>query len=345
MATADYWSSADLKGLPFGGYINEDVMQQIIDISRIPLVMTDMIGSDSVSNSYTEWPKDKLSDVDLSNAVVDGDDAATYDNVGGTRVGNQCQISRKVIAVTTRARQSDTIGTSDEYSKQLMRRTQELRRDVEAVTCTNQTSQADDGATAPGLIGGLNSWLVTNTNRGATGADGGFASGTVTGATLGTVRALSETMIRDVCQSTYQQGGNPTVATSRPDVIRRISEYMFGDTARIGIQQTETGKSGASTAVGSVKVFITDFDVELMLRANRLQPYMDAGAGDTNDSLFILDPEYLRHGYLHNYRTEPLAKVGLSDRAQVAVDWTLKVLAEEAQGVVADIDATAAMVA
>jgi hypothetical protein len=190
----------------------------------------------------------------------------------------------------------------------------------------------------------LNAWLTTNSDRGVGGLDGGFANGTVSAANLGTVKALTETAIRNVCQGIYEQGFDPTVMMARPSVIRLVSEYMFTDAARIGIQQTETGKGGASTAVGSVKVFITDFDVELMFTPNRLQPYMD-GETATNDSLFILTPQYARHGYLHNYRTEPLAKLGLADRSQVAVDWTLKVLAEQAHGVVADIDATTPMVA
>ena len=345
MATADYWSSADLKSVAHNGYVNEDVMQQIIEIMDIDLPFTQMISSDGVSNSYTEWPQYTYQTPDLVNRAVDGEDAAQNDATGGARVGNHCQISKKVIAVTTRARNSDVIGTSDEFAEQLMRQTEQLRRDVEAISLTNQGSQADNGDAVPGVTGGLNAWLTSNTARGVGGVDGGFSNGVVTGATLGTPEALSEAAIRDVCQSVYEQGFDPTVLMGRPTVIRRISEYMFTDTARIGIQQTETGKSGASTAVGSVKVFITDFDVELMFTPNRLQPYMDAGAGDSNDSLFILTPAYLRHGFLHNYRTEPLAKLGLADRSQVAVDWTLKVLAEQAQGVVADIDATAAMVA
>lgn len=344
MATADYWSSADLKGVAFGGLINEDVMQQIIDVLDIDTPFTNMIGSDSVDNSYTEWTKRIYQAVDLDNAVVDGEDVSAYNTRTGARVGNHCQISRKNIAVTSRARASDTIGYNDEYAEQVMYQTEQLRRDVEAISLANQASVADDGNTTAGKIGGLPSWLTTNAHRGVGGVDGGFSSGVVGAPTLGTVRALSETYIRDMCQSIYSQGFNPTVLMARPDVIRLVSEYMFTDTARIGIQQTETGKSGASTAVGSVKVFITDFDVELMLKPNRLQPYADAGAGDTNDNVFLLTPDTLRHGYLRNYRVEPIAKLGLSDRAQVSVDWTLKVLAEQANGVVADIDATTAMV-
>ena len=119
---------------------------------------------------------------------------------------------------------------------------------------------------------------------------------------------------------------------------------MFTDTARIGLQQTETGKSGASTAVGSVKVFITDFDVELVMTSNRLMQAMDAPTTEDNDSVYIYDPQYWRHGFLAGYKTEPLAKLGLADRAQCSADWTLKCLSEESAGVVADVDATTAMV-
>jgi len=344
-APADYWSSADLKGLAHGGLINPDIMQNIIDILDIDLPLTSRIGTpDQVDNSYTEWVQHTYGAPVLTNAAVDGADASAYNANPGVRVGNQCQISRKVIAVTTRARNSDVIGTSDEFAEQLMRQTEQLRRDVEAISFLNQASVADNGDAIAGKIGGLNAWLTTNAERGALGVDGGFAAGTVAAATLGTVRALSETDIRDVCEMIYNQGFNPTLLMGRPALIRKISEYMFSDTAKIAVQQTETGKTGASVAVGSVKVFITDFDVELMFTPNRLQPYMNPGT-NTNDSLFILTPEYLRHGHLHGYRVEPLAKLGLADRSQVAVDWTLKVLAEQAQGVVADIDATLAMVA
>lgn len=338
-----YKSSADLKGVDFGGYINEDVMQQIIRVLDLDTVFTNMIGSDSVDNSYTEWPKKKYVQPDITNAVVDGADAGAYNQSLGQRVGNHCQISRKVIAVTTRARNSDVIGVSDEYAEELMFQTEQLRRDVEAISLTGQGSQADDGNATPGKAGGAFAWLETNLDvNGTTG--GGFSNGQVAAIVPGTPRALTEKAIRDVSQAIYKQGFKPSHMMARPDVIRLVSEYMFTDAARIGIQQTETGKDGASTAVGSVKIFITDHDVELRFTPNELMQTLDAPTTSLNDGMLIFDPGYWRHGYLHGYRTEPLSKTGLADKAQVAVDWTLKCLAEEASGAIMDIDASAAMV-
>ena len=165
MATADYWSSADLKALDFGGTINEDVMQQIIEILDITPKFTGMISSDSVDNSYTSWVKYTHEAPDLTNAAVDGEDAAQNDAKGGARVGNHCQISKKVVAVTTRARNSDVIGVGDEFSEQLMRQTAALRRDVEAISLGNQASIADDGDSVAGKSAGFNAWLTTNAFR------------------------------------------------------------------------------------------------------------------------------------------------------------------------------------
>lgn len=340
MATADYWSSADLKAIDFGGLINEDVMQQIMDISSIPLPFTSSFGSGSVSNSYYEWTVDTLSDPDTTNANVDGNDTQDRnDSKGGARVGNHAQISTKNVIVTTRARQSDSIGTSDELAKQVMRRSEELRRDVEAIMLTEQGSQADDGDTVPGLSAGLSAWLETNTSFGVGGADGGFSSGVVSATTPGTTRGLTETMVRDMAQSVWEKGGDPTKLMSSPNMIRELSNYMFTSSARIATLTSETTQSRTpSTAKGAVNYFLTDFDVILEMVPNRLYQPVVATPGSRNVTAFIYDPGYLQQAFLHGYRVEPLSKTGLADRRQMAVDWGLKVLNEEAHGAIRDLD-------
>lgn len=128
MATTNL-DSADLKGVALNGLIREDVMNKIWDISRIPLPFTDMIGSGGADNAYKEWTLDELAAPDPTNAVVDGADADGNDTKTGSRVGNHCQTSDKVVRVSYRADASDTIGRARELSYQLTRRQQELRRD------------------------------------------------------------------------------------------------------------------------------------------------------------------------------------------------------------------------
>lgn len=346
MATADYLSSADLKGVARDGVIREDVMDSIFDISRIPLPFTDMVGKGAHSNSYTSWVMNTLQAPNTANAAVDGQDMTTFNNVVPTaRVGNQSQISVKHVAVSARAQASANIG-GNALAWQVMTRQQELRRDVEAIALFNQASLADNGDSVAGKSGGLPSWINTSGNYsiGATGTIGGYS--TSTGLTVayipGTGAAGSETTLRNLLQGVYTQGGNPTVLMSTPSVIRGLSGYMFTSTARVATLFSDVKQQkGGMVASGSVNVFSTDFGVTCEMVPNRLQPSPSA----TQHTLFILDPQYLELSYLKGYTVDPLAKAGLADKRMMSVDWTLKPLSVPAQGMYADIDPSLAWVA
>ncbi len=357
MSTANL-DSADLIAVNLDGLIREDVMQQIFDISDIPLPLTDRIGSGSHGNEFAEWTADRLAEPDLSNAVVDGDDAGTDESSTGIRMGNRSQISQKTLRVSTRATDSNTIGFQNTLAYQVMMRGNELRRDVEAIMLSNQASVADDGNATPGQSAGLNAWVVGtdifgnatgSANRGVGGADGGWldtpTDGLVAAATLGTPRALSETDIRDVSQSVYELGGDPALLMSRPTVIRILSSYMFTTTAQVATLDRDKGEMGPAQAQGAVNIFIQDFGIITEMISNRLQQAMDAPTTELNDSLFVMDPAQLMQSFLTGYQTAPLAKTGTADNRQISGDWTFKVLNWESQGVVADIDAGTPVVA
>lgn len=341
MSTANI-DSADLKGVAFGGMIREDVMNKIFDISRIPLPFTDMVGSGTAKNEYKEWTTDELAAPDVTNAVIDGADAGDAGTVTGARVGNHCQISDKVVKVSYRADASDTVGRTKELGYRLMRKQQELRRDVEAIALENQASVADDGNTTAGKAGGLPSWLQTNAITGGTAGYFNTSTGlTVAAVSEGAVVTLTETAVRDCVENIYNEGGNPSKMMSIPGVCRKFSEYLFTSSARVATLMSDQGKSAeAATAMGSVSVFVTDFGT-LDIVPNRLQQKQTAAGADDSAYVFILDPEYAELSYLHGYRTDTLGKTGLAENRQIAVDWTLVVNNEKAHGLIADIDFTA----
>ena len=349
MTTANL-DSADLKGVLVGGLIREDVMNKIWDISRIPLPFTDMVGTGSAKNEYKEWTQDTLAAPDVTNAVIDGSDATGNDTATGARVGNHHQISSKVVRVSHRADASDTIGRAKELSYQLMRRQQELRRDVDAIALENQASVADTGAVA-GKVGGLPTWLTTNYTPRAGGAVGGFDNGgggtTVTTAfTAATaVAALTEKEIRDRVEDAYNEGGNVSKLLTIPGLCRKISEYLFTSSARVATLMSDQGKSSEkASALGAVNVFVTDFGT-LDIVPNRLQQLQTTATADDSAIVFYLDPEYLSLCYLEGYRTDTLGKTGLSEMRQMSVDWSLIVHTEKAHAMSTDIDFTAAVTA
>ncbi len=319
-------------------------MQQIWDISNVPLPFSDRCGMDTIGNAYASWTQDELSEPDVTNAVVDGAENTKSDAKGGTRVGNQSQISTKAVSVSTRARNSNVIGRSDELAYQVSRRQIDLRRDREAIYLYNQGSVADDGDTVAGKLGGYPAWCVTNFNGGAGSTLGGYnpATGLVEPYIAGTPRAMQETGLRNLIQDIYEQGGEAGVLMSTPSAIRVISEYMFTDTARVATLQSDQGKSReAAAALGTVNYFVADFgSVELV--PNRIQA--DANGVENIAEVNIIDFSLVRLGMLAGYRVEPLAKVGLADSRQMSVDGTLKMLNEKGCGTFFDVDTTAAMV-
>jgi len=337
--------STDLVSVDHQGLINEDVMNQIWDISKIPLPLTDLIGSGSVGNEYASWVTDRLGDPELGGFAVDGADSDQDDSATGARIGNHCGILTKEVRVSTRARESDTIGHSDELSYQVMMRQRELRRNVEANALHIQGStESNANAGTPGVPAGLVA-MCTKFDNGSGGSGGAFSAGAWSAWTPGTTTPVTETMLRDAAQAAWEDGADPSVIMSVPSMIRRISEYMFTSSSRIATLTGETRNQGPATAMGAVNAFLTDFGLTLDFVPNRIQrPYVDVAAGGANAcAIFILDPSYAQLAYLHGYRVEPLAKTGLSDKRLMAVDWTLKVLEPNAHRVIPDCSFAAAV--
>jgi hypothetical protein len=350
-APADYWDTVDLKALAAGGLVNEDVMQKIWDISRIPLPFSDRVGTDSAKNSFTEWTEDALKAPDTDNAVVSGSDSSGNDAAGGKRVGNHCQNSVKNLQVTERAQSTDNIGRADELAYQIMMRQQELRRDVEAIAITHQASVADNNDNVAGRAGGFSAWLESNTDNGAGGSDGGFNTTTrvVDAPTPGDRRALTLLMVDNLVESAYLNNGDPSVLMSVPQVIRRLNDFLF-TSDRIAKPTANVSGSGSGvnqTAQGYISVFVTHFGTSLTLVPNRLQQVYDSGDTVPVDAadVFLIDPGRVALAYLKGYQTKPLGKLGLSERSQISVDWTVKCYVEKAHGVIRDINPTAAVTA
>lgn len=344
MPTTTALASSDLKAVQAGGLIREDVMNKIWDISKIPLPFTEMVGTGSADNEYKEWTTDELAAPDTTNAVGDGADATGNDTATGQRVGNHHQISDKVVEVTYRSNASNTIGRAKELAYQLIRRQQELRRDVEAIALLNQASVADDNSSSVvGKAGGLPSWIETSHTNGTA---GGFNLTTklTVARTPGVRAALTEDNIRDTVESVYNEGGNPTKLMSIPAVIRKISEYLFTSSARVGTIMSDQGKSREkAAALGSVNVFVTDFGTLTMVPNRLQQTYLDSGGVNSAADVFILDPEYVSLCYLQGYRTDELAKLGQKERRQMLVDWSLIVNNEKAHGIIGDVNYQTAM--
>lgn len=352
MATpGDYLDAADLAAIDAGGFINEDLMQEIQDSSEgIKPVLLDMIPTVPVSNSHKTWLEDEL-EAPTDSSVISGADATVANQTmpNAARVGNHAQTNVKVVAVSERAQNVDTAGMSSALDYRTRRKLLELKRDVEYRFLGNQASVADTGDAVKGVTAGLGAWIATNSYSGTGGAPGGYDpnTGLVAAPTVGYARSISLDLIRDAVKAIYDAGGgeNGLVLMSVPGVIKEISEALRTDgtynfvspVANISGTQAET-----QVAQGWTDQAITDFGIRLKLVPNRLQPTYTSAGGQDVANLYILDTNYLAKGFLHDFKVEPLAKVGLSHRRLLSVDWMTVCKLERVQAVIRDIDIYAA---
>ena len=350
MAASDYWDSQDLKAVAAGGLVREDVMDKIWDISSIPLPFMDNVREDSHDNAYCEWTQDELNAPDVTNAVVSGADAGSRTDGNGKRVGNHSQTSVKYVMVTTRAENSNVIGrgVSGELAYGLMQRQKELRRDVEAMALLNNASVEDDNNTTAGESGGFDNWIETNIDADEVGASvGGFNTSTkIVDAHTNATTAVAGTELRlsNLIETAYGNNAQPTILMSTPAVIKRLAQRLF-ESARVATPTANIRGEGGGvgqTSQGYITTMVTDFGFTLELHPNRLQQDYNS---DTAASLFGIDPQLVAISYMHRYKAEKLAKLGLSERWQVSVDWTVKVYQEKGHFVYRDIDEDAAWTA
>ena len=234
------------------------------------------------------------------------------------------------------------------------KKTNELRRDIEAILLTGQASVADNGDSTAGKTAGLAAWIETNASHGSGGSSGGFNTSTkvVDAPTNGEAQGLTMDGIRTQVENCYTAGSNPTVLTSVPAVTKAIGTFLLSSSGapyRAAPTANVSGTSpAAQTAQGYVDVIVTDFNVTLKIVPNRLQQQYDDATTGTAISVadvFIVDPEFVCLSYLYGYKVEDLAKLGLSDRKQVSTDWMTKVFREDAHAIIRQVNPATAVAA
>lgn len=345
---ADAIDNVDLKALTAGGVVSEDVLKKIFMLSEVNTPFQDLIGTDVCNQDYTEWVQDDLGSPSLTNVRVSGSDVATYQTATGSRVGNRTQINARSPAVSERARNSSVIGQGDAFTFQCMRAIQRVRQDVEAHVTFNQASVVDDNNATAGKAGGFSAWLTSNATFGATGANGGFQTGTklVNAPTFGTQRVLAWSRVTALVTSTFKKFGNPTTLMTTPDLVSGINTFL-NSAAAAGIRANPVanvngdGGKANQTAQGYFQVVVTAFGFALTIVPNRMQQTYNSGSVD----LLGIDPTRVAMAYLDGYKVKPLGKNGLSDRADCTVDWTAKVYNEAAHFVDRDLNPTGTVTA
>lgn len=307
----------------------EELAEAIYMITPEDTPLMTLLGREPVKSTHPEWQTDALA-TPANNAVVEGNEWSFTEFDPTARVGNYTQISEKTVAVTRTQDKTLKAGRKSELKRELKKKGKELKKDMEYALLQNNASVAGNSST-PREFAGFPAWLETNTNRGATGTDGGFNTGTgiVDAAGNGTLRAFAKDDLDDVIQQVYQSGGNMTTVMLSPYNKGVFSK--FSGIAELRSNQNQGNKSQLTIFAGA-DVYVSNFGV-LTVVPNRVMA-TDAG---TARNVFVIDPDKAVVGIFDDIQLHEAAKTGDAERRVLNVEYSLIMRNEAAQGVIADV--------
>lgn len=297
----------------------EDVIYRVAP-EKTPFMST--IQKKKATARFHEWQTETLATPVTNNAQLEGDDVGTLDAPNNTtRVGNYCQIFRKTLGVSRTQEVVDKAGRKSEINRQKVRKGIELRRDMEATMLAKIAGQNESGG-SPRKTGGILTWLTSNVSRGASGSSGGFSGGVPTAPTDGTLRTFTESLLKSVWATAFNNGADPSVA-----MMSATQKQEFSAFTGIADIRVDAKGRGQATIIAGAEVYVGDFG-QLMLVPH---PY-----GLTRD-VIGLDPEYAAIATLDGFKTDELAKSGDSTKQIMTHEAAFECQNEKGHFVIADV--------
>ena len=276
--------------------------------------------------THPEWETDDLA-APAANIQLEGDEYTFGATTPAVRVGNYTQIMRKEGIISGSQDATDNAGNVEQVKYQKLKKGVELRKDVEYSIVDTNASVA--GATRES--GSLTTWIETNVDRGATGANGGFSSGLTTAPTNGTQRTFTKSILDDVMQQGYTTGANFKDVYCSPYVKSVFVTFMSDSNVASFRYAASSGKN--NSIVANADVYEGPFG-KVMVHPNRVM----AGSAGLARNVFFVDPEYLQYGWFRKIQEDKkVAKTGDAHKFVLLGEGALCVKNEKGLGVAADV--------
>ena len=311
--------------------VREDLSDIIYRITPTKTPFLSAIPKVSADNTFHEWQTQDLAAV-AANAQIEGNDIATFTAVTPTaRLGNYTQISTKNVIISGTQQKVKSAGRKNELAYQLSMKAAELKRDMEAgllgaaAGITGAVSNAGTSATCAGstsaarYLRGLEGWIATNSDLGASGVAPVYTMGSWAAPTDGTQRAFTEAQLKNVLQLVYVQGGEPDILMVGASQKQTFSGFT-GNSTRFNDAEDKTANA-------AIDVYVSDFG-SLTVIPNRFQRTRTA---------FIIETDKWALATLRDFATVDLAKTGDADKKLLTVEYTLEARQEKASGVIRDL--------
>jgi hypothetical protein len=298
----------------------EDLSDTIYRIDPTDTPFMTGIEREKASAVNHEWQTQALAANTSTNAQLEGDDFTSDTATATVRLGNICQISRKVAQVTGTQRAVDHAGRDDELSYQEMLKGLELKRDMETVLAGSNQAKVTGGSTTARTTASALSWIKTNAITGTGSAAYPTTADGATTRTDGTQVAFTEAKLKASLQSCWINGGKPDTIMTGAFNKQQCSTFTGRSSP---IEQASTKKITAA-----VDTYESDFGV-LKVVPNRFQRSRD---------VLILQLDMWALAYLNGRKmvSIPIAKIGDSDRKAIISEYALVARNEKSSGGVFD---------
>ena len=300
----------------------EDLTDFIYNISPMACPFMDSIPTASATAVKHEWQTEAL-DAPGDNVQLEGDQVTAAESATATtRLDNICQISRKLPSVTGTQEVVNKAGRKSELKHQILKRSKELKRDIEHELLDNNAKNAGNTSTARQLAG-VEAWFATNTNRGANGADpAGTGADT---ATDGDQRAFTESQVKDVLRKIYDSGGDPDIIMVGPTHKQTFSTFTGNATRMINATEQELN--------AAIFVYRSDYG-DLQVVTDR---FMRGHAGAGIRSALILQKDMWALAWLRRPFIKDIPLAGDAETRMILGEYTLEARNEASSGIVADL--------
>jgi hypothetical protein len=297
---------------------NRESLHDLISIlNKDEFPFMSAIGSGTAEATYEEWQIDDLGSANSTNYQPEGNTVTAAAITPTTRVGNRLQILNKPYAVSRTQESVRKAGRESEISYQTALAGRRIKMDLESFLCGNQASTSAD----PRKMGGFESWITSNVSRGTTGSSGGFTSGNTVAATDGTQRTFTETLLKSVIKSCYDNGGRPSWL-----LMGSFQKQIFSTFSGIATQYQQPNNKMA-TVIAAVDRYVSDFGTFNAAPSR----YVRAR------TVSVVDPALWRVLWLDKFKKEELAKTGDARLFQIIGEMTLESRNQAGSGVIADL--------
>lgn len=242
------------------------------------------------STAATVTSTDKLTVV--SAAALEGADVSKDLSMIRLRKSNYCQIIKRDVIVSGTVRAVRTIGIDDEFTAQIRRRAAECLLDLEkSIILSKLSGNTLGSSSAYRTLKGLWDFVATNNTSVAT---------------------LTASVLDDVIQNAWDNGGKPNLIVADPTWKRLIDQW---NSSRVQITNTDAAHRNR------VDMYAGSFG-EYPVIISRYMP---------NRSVLAIDTEKVNVMPLtgRSFQFQPTSKTGDSDKGMVLGEYTLEVMNEE----------------